>query len=343
VEYIGIDAHLEYSLICAIDDNGAIVRETRIPTTKAAFQREFDRGESTRICIEASSVSPWIETMLTAFGHDVVVANPSRLRLIAESKNKNDRLDAETLARLVRSDVALIKPAKHRSQETLRKRALIRARTVLVRNRTAAINAVRGILRSQGVRLPYSATEDFASRFEKWEVHEELREFLEPLVRSIATTSEQIAVLEEKIHKLANIPEIKRLQRVPGVGPNTALAFALGVEDPSRFRRSRDVAAYFGLLPAVRSSGGHTKTGRITKQGDPEVRFLLVQAAYVLMRSKESSRLKTWALALKERIGNKKAAVAVARKLAVVLHRLMASEQAFHPFHDPARATEPAA
>ena len=275
------------------------------------------------LVVEAGGSSPWVSRLLSELGHEVIVCSPRRVRLIAESSLKNDRVDAEVLARLLRMDAAFLRPIHHRSEEAQRLRCHVLVRRSLVETRTKWINTVRGILRGFGYRVAGKAPHTFVERLDRMEIPSELREVIEPLLEQIDLVTGEIARCDERLEKVAaGLPEVEHLRQIPGVGAIVALFFVLSVDDPERFRRSRDVAAFFGLRPSIRESGGASHYGRITKEGDPEMRRLLVQAAHVHLMSTRDTALKRWGLELQQRRGKGKAAVAVARKLAVLMHRM---------------------
>lgn len=335
MEHCGIDLHAKSSEIAVLDEGGDVSEESRIPTTESSLRRWFGNRPPMVICLEAGGQSAWAERILRDLGHDVVVANPTRVRLIAEATLKNDHVDAVTLARLVRADRKLLCPITHRSAETQRQRGILRSRRALVDARTSCLNAARGILRSFGVRTPGKSAERLAMRLVEGPIPEELRAVVAPLVQLALDLDERIAAFDEDVDTLgATHPEVPLLRSVPGVGPLVSLAYVLCIEDPRRFRRSRDVAGYLGLRPKMRESGNSSRYGRITHQGDGEMRKLLVQAAHGLLRSKEDSDLKQWALGLAARVGKTKAIVALARKLAVVMHAMWTSGQPYRPFRE---------
>ena len=323
MEHCGIDLHNKSSEVCVLDAGGAVSERARIPTTEKALRRWFGGRERARICVEASGISPWVARLLTELGHEVVVANAQRVRLIAESTLKNDTVDAETLARLVRMDPALLCPIRHRKEETQRLRGMLRVRRSLVNNRTACLNTARGLLRSFGYRMPGQRPERLARALAVGKVPEVLCALVAPLVATARELDGRIQALDEEVIEAGHaFPEVERFQQVPGVGPLVALAFVLCIEDPGRFHSSRDIPSFLGLRPRMRESAEHSHFGSITRQGDTEMPKLLVQVAHGCLRSRQDSDLKRWAERLAGRIGKKKAVVAMARKLAVVLHHL---------------------
>lgn len=336
MEHCGIDLHTKSSEVAIIDEGGELCEKGQIPTTEASFVRYFGRREPMVICIEAGGVSAWAQRVLTSLGHEVVVANPLRVRLIAEATLKNDAVDAQTLARLVRADPKLLSPIVHRSETTQRRRGVLRVRGVLVNSRTACVNAARGLLRALGYRLPKQLNgERLAKAICAKELSEELAALVAPLVITALELDEKIAALDEQVEEIgASYPQVALLKTIPGVGPLVALAFVLCIEDPGRFRRSRDVGGYLGLRPKMRETGSTSRYGNITHAGDSEMRRLLVQAAHGMLRSHAESDLKQWALGLAARVGKKKAVTALARKLAVVMHTMWITGKEFRPFRE---------
>lgn len=332
MEHCGIDLHVKSSEVAVVDDAGELKEQARIPTTEAGLRRWFGGRERMVICLEAGGQSAWAARILTSVGHEVVVANPVRVRLIAEATLKSDKVDAGTLARLVRADRRLLRPIAHRSAETQRQRGVLRARRTLVNARTACTNTARGILRSFGYRTPSRRPDRIAESLAGERIPEELVAVVAPLVQVGCELDERIAALDDEVEAMGRAyPEVALLRGVPGVGPLVALSFVLCLEDPHRFARSRDVAGYLGLRPKMRESGSTSRYGGITHQGDTEMRMLLVQAAHGLLRTRADCDLKRWAQALAARVGTHKAIVALARKLAVVMHAMWVRGEVFRP------------
>jgi transposase len=325
----------KHSQICVLDGEGAVVEEARIPTTKAAFERRFRGAGPQRIALEAGTHSPWVSRLLTEWGHDVLVANPRKLRLIYENESKTDRVDAEYLARVARLDPKLLAPIEPRSEAVQRDRALARARDALVRARTALVNQVRGTVKSHGERIRACPAESFAKKA-RAQLPEELSPALTPLLEVIEDLTRRIRDYEKRIEETSErYPETRTLRQVPGVGPITALVYVLTIEDPRRFKRSRAVGSYLGLRPRKSESGRADPQLRITKTGDGFLRRLLVQAAqWTLGPFGHDTDLRRWGLVLAARGGKnakKRAVVAVARKLAVLLHRLWITGEPYVP------------
>jgi transposase len=334
---IGIDLGDKSHQVCMLDAAGEVVMEGAVNNTLRALEKLLAPLPPTVVAMEAGTHSPWISQAVAAWGHQVLVANPRQLKAISDSPRKTDRNDARLLARLARVDPTLLSPIRHRGADTQADLALIKARHALVKARATLINHCRGIVKSQGARLPACSAEVFHKLGDA--VPEPLREALEPLLRSVKETTTKIHQLERKIEALAEekYPITQRLSQPHGVGLLTALAFALVIEDPQRFAKSRDVGAYLGLVPASDQSGQTDKQLHITKTGDHYLRLLLVQCAhYVLGTRSKDCELKRWGLKLAERGGKaakKRAVVAVARRLAVQLHRLWLSDEPYDPFY----------
>jgi transposase len=341
----GVDVGDKYCVVCLLDDEGEVVEESRIATSKRAFVAAFKSRERTRVALEAGAQSAWMSDVLQAAGHEVIVANPRCLEFITKSDRKNDENDAQLLARLARVDPKLLSPVKHRAPELRVDLAVIRARDVLVRSRTKLVNAVRGILKSVAVKLPKCSTEAFHKRVPE-HLPDELAPAVEGLLSVIAEQTKLIRAYDKKIAAMAETkyPETARLQQVTGVGALTALAFMLTLGDKTRFKKSRDVGAYLGLVPRQQKSSTIDPQLRITKAGNKLVRRLLVGSAhYVLGRFGPDTDLRRWGQSLGARGGKnakKRAVVAVARKLAVVMHRLWVTGKVYKPLRNDGASPE---
>lgn len=332
---IGIDVGDRYSHFCVLDDDAKIVEEGRFQTTQPGVKQCFARREPARVFLEVGGHSRWMQRQLSQLGHEVVVANARQLALIHSGRNKHDRIDAEKLARLGRADVALLHPIRHRSEQVQQTLTIARSRDVLVRARTAVINAVRGQVKTTGARLPSCSSAAFAGKARD-ELPAHLEAALLPLIETVAELTARIKAYDKQLERLGREhEEVLRLMQVPGVGPLTALTFVSTLEDPARFRSGRVVGAYLGLCPRQRQSGERNPQLRITKEGDAFLRRLLVQSAhYLLGPFAPDCDLRRWGLRIAARGGpraKKQAAVAVARKLAVLLHRLWVSGDDYEP------------
>ena len=333
MRHCGIDVHARTSELCEVSARGKVIRRERMATTQAGFRRRFEGSAKTRLVMECSGSTPWIVRLLTELGHEVVVVNPRRVRLIAESTLKCDRVDAEILARLSRMDPELLRPVYQRSYEGQLLRTRLRLRSSLVQARGALINQVRGTLRAHGAPMSSCTAKGFVARFATHRPADDLREVLEPLVGAIGELTGRIEVLERQLVEESQSDELlERLQEVPGVGPLVSLSFVAWVDRAERFAKSRDVGACLGLRPTLRESGGVTRRGAITREGDNNMRWLLVQAAHAALAVRRDSALKRWAEAVVARVGKKRGIVALARKLGVLLHALWVTGDSYRPF-----------
>jgi transposase len=339
---IGLDLGDRHSWYCVLDEAGQIQVEQRMRTTAKALQEVFSAMPRSRVALETGTHSPWISRLLGESGHEVIVANARKVRLIGESRKKDDRLDAQTLARLARVDPALLCPVKHRSAQAQADLMMIRARAGLVRARTGLVNTARGLAKSYGERLRGCNVRNMNPE-KAASLSPELQSALQPLLAAIESLSERIADYNQRIEKLAqgNYPQVALLKQIKGVGTLIALTFLLTLEDPHRFRKSRDVGGYLGLQPGRRKSGQSEPQLHISKEGDPYLRTLLVQGAqHILGPFGADCDLRRWGLKLAERggrSGKKRAIVATARKLAVLLHHLWISGEVYEPLHNSSR------
>ena len=333
-QVIGMDIGDKFSELVLIDA-GNNIRFEKVRTRRDALCLQFSMLPASRVAMEACTHSPWISRQLVALGHEVIVANPRKLRLIAESRRKNDKRDAEMLARLARSDEKLLSPIKHRSEASQFALIAIRSRDALVKSRTQQVNSVRSLAKSLGFQLPKCDSEYFAIKARE-ALEGALLEMFTPQLDALDALSRAIEDQDRKIGKLCEARiETQCLRQVPGVGPITSLCFVLTLDDKRRFKRSRDVGAYLGLAPAQRQSSGCDPQLRISKEGDSMLRRLLVSCAQLMLQKRSpDTALKRFGLRLSERGGKsakKKAAVAVARKLAVLLHRLWVTGEVYEP------------
>ena len=325
---MGLDVGDRKSHFCVLDEvTGEILREGTVATTRVALREFLSQLCALRVVQETGGHSPWISALVEECGHESVVAQASRVALIYGSHRKCDRVDAEMLARLGRVDRRLLSPVRHRGEAAQRHRALLKARDLLVRTRASLVLHCRGTVKSFGDRLPSCSTKAF-HRLAAQHIPEHLRATLAPVLAVLELTTGQIAQMDARIKQLCAevYPETKRLEQVPGVGPLSALCYVLTIEDPSRFRKSREVGAYVGLVPRRDQSGAVDKQLRITKAGDRMLRTLLVQCAhYIVGPFGPDTALRRWALPRLAGGGpsmKKRTVIAVARKLAVLLHRL---------------------
>ncbi len=336
---MGIDVGDRYSHLCLLDDEGEIVERDRVRSTEAAFRRHFEDAPRLRIALECGTHSPWMSRLLKQLGHQVIVANARKIPTITGSDSKNDRNDAEQLARMAAFDPQLLSPLAHRSLARQQDLNLIQARAILVKARTMIVNALRGLVKSAGGRLPACSTESLPNRA-PGAVPPALAAVAPPLIAQIALLNTQIDAMDQQIEKLAiKYPEIGTLRSAPGVGALVAAAYVLTLDHPHAVPSSRSAGAFLGLRPGQSQSGQSDPQRRITRTGNTYLRCLLVQSAqYILGRFGPDSALRRWGLKLAATGGKrakKRAIVAVARKLAVLLHSMWRSGQRFQPFPPP--------
>ncbi|MGA9668669.1 MAG: IS110 family transposase [Terracidiphilus sp.] len=338
---VGLDLGDRYSHYCLLNEEGEVVEEGRIQSTETAFRRHFQDEPRQRIALECGTHSPWVSRLLTALGHQVIVANARQIPAITASKSKNDRNDAELLTRFAAHDPRLLSPVLHRSLERQQDLNLIQARATLVKARTMIVNALRGLVKSAGGRLPACSTESLPVRV-RASIPSALTAVALPLLQQIALLNRQIGSMDRQIEKLAaTYPEIGVLRTASGVGPLVAAAYVLTLDRPNA-AANRSAGAFLGLRPGQSQSGESDPQRRISKTGDSYLRSLLVQSAqYILGRFGPDSALRRWGLKLAStggKRGKKRAIVAVARKLAVMLHSMWRSGVCFQPFPQPATA-----
>lgn len=339
---VGIDVGERYSYLNVLDfHSGEELERSRVMTRKESLRRWFRQRGRSRVILEVGTHSGWISRLLVSLGNDVLVADPRKARLLMGSEVKDDELDAELLARVGRLDPKLLKPVTLRGEQTQCALAVIRCRDALVRSRVLLINHVRGAVKALGHRLPSRSSYTF-DRLES-EIPEPLQDALGPAMATIREMTVQIRQLDQRIDAMCEqeYPQAERFQQIHGVGPITALTYVLTIEDPRRFGKSRQVGAYLGLVRKRWASGDDDPALHITKAGDSMLRRLLVQSAqYILGPFSQDSDLKRWGLKYAERggpVAKRRAVVAVARRLAVLMHRLWVRGEDYEPLHQAQR------
>ncbi|MDP9379724.1 MAG: IS110 family transposase [Chloroflexota bacterium] len=342
----GLDLGDKYSYLCLVDtDGGEVIEEGRVRTTPEALRRRFASERPLRVAIEAGTHSPWVSRLLEECGHEVLVANARKLRLIYANKRKTDEVDAENLARLARLDPKLLYPIEHRGEQSQAHLAIVRSRQALVGSRTQLVNHVRGAVKSFGARLPKCPARSFHKRAAA-HIPEALLPALGPVLEQIGSLTQRIRDYDRQLEAISEerYPQTGLLRQVEGIGPLTALTFVLTLEDPYRFEKSRCVGAYLGLVPARDQSGDRDPQRRISKEGDQMLRkFLVGSAHYILGPFGSDSDLRRHGEKIASRGGKnakKRAAVAVARKLAVLLHRLWVTAEVYDPLYNTHRHKE---
>ena len=333
---VGVDWGDQWSHYCILGWQGETLSEGQLQTREAEVAEFFQALPPARVVMEVGTHSPWMQEVIAGEGHEVLVANPRLMEGSKRRKRKNDRIDAHKLARLGRVDPQSLHPIRHRSREVRQDLVVLRAREALVAARTELINATRGLVKSMGTRLPNCSSPSFGQKV-KDAIPEKVREALLPLVQLADALSDCIRSYDRKIEELGSgkYAHTKLLRQVKGVGPITSLAYVLTLENPEHFAKSRDVGPYLGLVPKQEDSGEIQPQLGISKAGDPLLRKLLVGSAhYILGPFGPDTDLRRYGLRLCERGGKnakKRAAVAVARKLAVLLHRLWVTGEVYEP------------
>ncbi len=332
-QYVGLDVSLKETSICVIDDAGKIVWRGRVDSTPEAIATAVKQHapHAVRIGLESGQLSSWLFHELKGAGLPVICVDARHAKAALSLKvNKTDANDALGLAQIMR--VGWYREVTVKGLDCQAVRALLVARAQIVSQITTLKNCVRGILKTFGRVLPKGLRSQFPGRVRAAiDGHPVLGAIIEPTLRVLEAMRAQLLVYDRAVIQRARSDDTARqLMSAPGVGTVVALAYMTGVEDPARFKRSSSVAAYFGMTPRRYQSGEVDHAGRISKCGDGMVRGLLFEAAKVLLsRSARPSALKTWGEALGKRSGAKKATMAVARKLAVILHRMWTTGTTF--------------
>jgi transposase len=333
---IGMDLGDKKNVVVVFDEEGKEVVQTGITNTAPQVQKFFAKHPGSVVVIEAGTHSPWISRLLSGMGHEVCVGNPRKLRAIWDADDKSDERDARILAMMYRLEPRLLHAIQHRGEQAQADLETIKARDALVRMRASLVNHARGTVKGLGHRLPSCSVEAFGARAPA-QIPAIMDEALTPIVETVTDLTRRIKEIDKRIGHLCRdrYPETQYLLAVGGVGPITALAFVLTIETPDRFQKSRTVGAYLGLTPRRDQSGETDKQMHITKAGNRYLRRLLVGCAqYILGAFGPDCDLRRYGARIAARGGKrakKCAAVAVARKLAVKLHRLWADAAEYEP------------
>ena len=344
---VGVDLGDRWSQYCVLGLKGETLAEGQLRTTQEDVREFFQALTAARVVIEVGTHSAWVQDVITEWGHEVLVANPRLMEGSKRRKRKSDRIDANKLARLGRVDPQSLYPIRHRSREVRQDLVVLRARDALVSVRTELINTTRGLVKSMGTRLPRCSSPSFAQKV-KDAIPVEVREALLPLVQLVETVNDGIERYDQKIEELGRekYGHTTLLRQVKGVGPITSLAYVLTLEDPQRFSSSREVGPYLGLVPKQEDSGDSQPQLGISKTGDRMLRRLLVGSSqYMLGAFGPDTDLRRYGVRLCERGGKnakKRAVVAVARKLAVLLHHLWVTGDVYEPLHHTGAETRTA-
>lgn len=337
--FIGIDLGNRKHHVCVTDKDGTILSEFTIANDRAALRKLCEDHPEAAVAIEVGTHSPWISRFLTDNGMRVTVANARKLRAIYQNDRKCDRFDARMLAKLLRADPDLLCPIRHGSEQAQKDFVAIKIRDSLVRQRTHIVTTVRSVIKSLGMRIPSSSSEAFHLRAEEFLTeHPEFEAAITPALMSLNALTEQVRFYDKAIEQAAreHHPQAAKFQKIPSIGPITSMAFVLCIEDPKRFEDPRDVGAYLGLVPRRDQSGGTDKQLPISKAGNKYLRQLLVQCAqYLLGHFGPDCALRQQGLALAAKGGRaakKKAVIAIARKLAVMMIAMWQKGGDYEPF-----------
>lgn len=342
---IGLDVGDKRTHFCVVDAERQVVRRGSFATTREALEGALGTFPGALVVLEAGSQSPWMSRALSGLGYRVHVADPRRVELISKDPRKTDRRDAELLARMGASMPELLGSVHHRGEQAQAHLSIVRARDLMVRQRAMAVQQTRSICKAFGVRLPSASTDGFPVKM-RAQIPEQLRPALDPVLVTIEHLSRAIRGFDKLLAKVAaeHYPEVQRLQQIDGVGPVISVAFALSVEDPKRFPKSRQVGSWLGLCPRSHASGDSAPQLRISKAGDGRLRRLLTQGAQrILGPFGKDCDLRRFGLQIAARGGKaakKRATVAVARKLAVLMHKLWLTGRDYDPLHLANRRAE---
>lgn len=342
---IGLDVGDKRTHFCVLDGDRQVVARGSCKTNEQDLLASLTQFPGAQVVLEAGSQSPWMSRRLRNLGYSVLVADPRRVELISKDPRKSDRRDAELLARLGASMPELLGTVHHRGEEAQGHLSIIRARDLLVRQRTMAVQQVRGLCKAFGVRLPSTSTEAFPKK-NRAGIPELLLPAVTPVLEAIEHLNQSIKAFDKLLAELVatRYPEAKHLQQIDGIGPLISIAFVLSIEDPKRFGSSRQVGSWLGLCPRSRASGDSSPQLRISKAGDPRLRRLLTQGAQrILGRFGKDCDLRRFGLQIAARGGKsakKRAIVAVARKVAILMHKLWLSGDAYVPLHHANRSSQ---
>lgn len=332
--YVGLDVSLKTTSICILNENGKRTNEGEVDSTPEAIGNFLKRTgfEIERIGLESGNLTHYLKKGLLRMGYQIAIMESRKMAAILSTIiNKTDKNDARGIAEALR--VGHFQECVHRSDDAVEIRTLLHLRQTAVEERTHVINSLRGHLKVYGIKFSKKAGKSFREKVEKAvkELRPRVQKAIESLLNILDTLNKEIKVLSKDVESLAAADEdVKLLETIDGVGPITALAFKAEIDNPNRFEDSKDAAAYIGLTPSQYSSGEVHRQGGISKKGSKRTRYLLVEAASALLtRCKAWSKLKAWGMKLQKKKGNRKAIVAVARKLAVVMHKMLITKKPF--------------
>jgi transposase len=323
--FAGLDVSVKETSVCIVDDTGKIVREVKVASEPEALLALLKNPayHFKRIGLEAGPLSQWLFSALAEAELPVVCVETRHMQAVLKAQiNKTDRNDARGIAQMMR--VGLYRPVHVKTLRSQKLRMLLTHRKLLQSKAIAIENDLRGTLRNFGLKVGMVGKVKFETRIkELLENLPDLAELVEPLLIVRRTLSEQIVILHRRLLAIVRDDEVcRRLMTIPGVGPVVALTYRATVDVPARFRKSKAVGAVFGLTCSKYQSGEIDRSGRISRCGDEMMRVMLYEAAQSMLRSKKWCWLKAWAMQIARRRGMKKAIVALARRLAVIMHRI---------------------
>lgn len=332
--YVGLDVSLKTTSICILDEKGKRVIEAEVESTPGSIGSFLQKSEFgiEQIGLESGSLTHYLKKGLLKMGYQVAVMESRKMAAILSTIiNKTDKNDARGIAEALR--VGHFSTCVHRSDNAIELRSILHMRQTIVEERTHMVNSIRGHLKVYGIKFAKKAGKTFRGQVESAtkDLHPRLQKTIACLLNVLDRLDQEIKVLNKEIAQMASQDEdVRLLQTVDGVGPIIALAFKSEIDDPKRFENSKDVAAYIGLTPNQYSSGETQRQGSISKKGSKRTRYLLVEAANALLhKCKTWSKLRAWGLKLQKKKGNRKATVAVARKMAVIMHKMLLTKKPF--------------
>ena len=324
--FAGLDVSVKETSVCIVDDTGRIVREVKVASEPEALLPLLTNGgyHFKRIGLEAGPLSQWLFSTLAEVGLPVICVETRHMRAVLQAQiNKTDRNDARGMAQMMRA--GLYRPVHVKTLRSQKLRMLLTHRKLLQSKAIAIDNDLRGTLRNFGLKVGVVGTVRFEARIKELvENLPDLAVLVEPLLIVRRVLREQLGILHRRLLAIVRDDEVcRRLMTVPGVGPVVALTYRATVDVPARFKNSKAVGAVFGLTPSKYQSGEINRTGAISRCGDEMMRMMLYEAAHIILtRTNKWSWLKAWAMKIARHRGMKKAIVALARRLAVIMHRI---------------------
>lgn len=333
--YTGLDISMKETAVCIVDEAGVIGKEGSVSTDPLAITTFLKQSGFviTKVAMESGCLSHWLIEELRRLGLPAICVDARHIAaVLATTINKTDKNDARGIANALRCN--MYREVHAKSSNSIEKSTLLASRRTIVEQKTQITNTIRGLLKAYGIRISLSATTNMFFEYVRTKIADlsALTRFsLEELLKVAEGLHHQVKIFDKLVQRLAKEDaEVKRLQTVPGIGPITAMNFKMEIDDPKRFQKSRSVGAYLGMTPTQYSSGETQKQGRISKCGSKELRHLLMEAGFVIItRSTKWSKLKAWGMKLMRKHGLKKAALAVGRKLAVIMHRMLITGEEF--------------